>query len=424
MRKGILVNFDQKFLKTLTVLYAEDDQYARDSLSAILIKIFSKVYIAQDGRQGLEYFKKFSNDIDIIISDINMPYLNGMEMLEGIRDIDEKTPFIFTTAHQENEFLLGAIKFGVYHYAKKPVNIKEIIYKVQEACQVQYQQTIAQHNYKEAQAYLNIINQTAIVSKTDLMGDITYVNDMFCGISGYSKDELLGQNHNIIKHNDSLPEVFQELWETIRDGKKWSGKLKNKTKDGEAYFVTANIFPMYDEFDNNIISYMSIEFLTTDEENEKRGYKTHIRQMLVQQKTKEMELKREIEILKKKLGDSKYMDIIQETSSKANTQNKQLLKQMEFYEEKIKDFEKERIKIKQTAKEHYFHVTEQNNSLKHHNNINDKKIVDLEQNVEKQSLEIFKLSEQLNTQANIIIDLKDVITHRESQLSKYQEANY
>ncbi len=415
------MNFDQNFLKTLTVLYAEDDEHARTSLSTILLKIFHKVYIAHDGRQGLEYFKKFHNEIDVVISDINMPHLNGMDMLKGIREIDDKVPFIFTTAHQENEFLLGAIKYGVYHYAKKPVDIKEIIYTVQEACQVQYQQTLANHNYKEAQAYLNVINQTAIVSKTDLLGDITYVNDMFCGISGYTQEELIGRNHNIVKDPDTSSEIYKELWETIREGKKWSGKLKNRTKDGEAYFVTANIFPLYDEFDNEIIAYMAIEFLTTDEENEKRGYKTHIRQMLVEQKRIEKELKDEVKSLKKKLGDAQYIDIIQENSSKTSSQNKKLLKQMKFYEEKIKAFEKEKLEIQKTAKEQYFKVLEQNKELQHYKKVATKKIEELEMLIEKQSREIFKLTDQISSQANIIIDLKDVIEHRESQLAKYQE---
>ncbi len=415
------MNFDQNFLKTLTVLYAEDDAHARNSLSNILKKLFKKVYIGEDGRQGLEYFKKFHESIDVVISDINMPHVSGMEMLEGIREIDEKVPFIFTTAHQENEFLLGAIKFGVYHYANKPVNIKEIIYKVQEACQVQYQESIAQHNHKEAQAYLNVINQTAMVSKTDLMGDITYVNDMFCGISGYTKEELIGQSHNIVKHPDTPPETFAQLWETIRNGERWEGKLKNQAKDGEAYFVKSNIIPIYDDFDSDIIGYMSIAFLATDDENEKRGYKTHIRQIVVEQKRLEMALKNEIKELKRKLGDSEHLDIIQEGSAKASNQNKKLIKQMAFYEEKIKGFEAEKLEIQKKAKEHYFNIMEQNRELIHHKKINDKKCTELEILTDKQSREIESLYEQVNVQSKIIIDLRDVISHRESQLAKYEK---
>jgi len=417
------LNFDQNFLKTLTVLYAEDDSHARTTLSNILVKLFKKVFIAEDGRQGLEYFKRNSEIIDVVISDINMPHMSGMEMLEGIRNIDKEIPFIFTTAHQENDFLLGAIKHSVYHYANKPVNIKEIIYKVQEACQVQYQQTIARHNYKEAQGYLNVINQVAIVSKTDLMGDITYVNEMFCKISGYEENEILGNNHKLIKHPDTSIELYKEMWEKIRYGQKWSGKLKNKAKDGDAYFVTANIFPIYDEFDTEIIGYMSIQFLTTSEENEKREYKAHIRQITMEQKRNEVELKKQIAVLEKKLNNAEYIDILEENSSKATSQNKKLVKQMDYYEEKIRNFEKEKVEIQKAAKEHFFNVMEENKTLKHQNSAMRKKLTQLEIDFEKQTHEVYRLNEQVNAQSKIVFDLKDVIEHRESQLAKYQKLN-
>lgn len=349
--------------------------------------------------------------------------MSGMEFLEGTRAIKKDTPFIFTTAHQENDFLLGAIKNGVYHYANKPVNIKEIIYKVQEACQAQYQYVIAKHNYKEAQSYLNVINQVAIVSKTDLLGDITYVNEMFCNISGYEESELLGKSHNLVKHQDSANEMYKEMWEKIRMGQKWSGKLKNKAKDGDPYFVNANIFPIYDEFDTEIIGYMSIQFLTTSEENEKREYKAHIRQITLEQKKNETELKKKIAELEKKLNNAEYIDILEENSSKATSQNKKLIKQMDYYEEKIRNFEKEKIEIQKAAKEHFFNIMEENKTLKSQNMIMRKKLTQLEIDFEKQTHEVYRLNEQVNTQSKVVFDLKDVIAHRESQLAKYQSLN-
>ncbi len=417
------MNFDQNFLKTLTVLYVEDDAHARTTLTAILLKLFKKVFVGEDGRQGLEYFKRNHETIDVVISDINMPHLSGMEMLEGMRKIKKDTPFIFTTAHMENDFLLGAIKNGVYYYANKPVNIKDIIYKVQEACKAQYQYVIAMHNHKEAQSYLNVINQVAIVSKTDLLGDIIYVNEMFCNISGYEESELLGNNHSIVKHPETGVEVYKDMWEKLRTGNKWNGKLKNRAKDGDAYFVTANIFPVYDEFDNDIIEYMSIQFLTTSEENEKREYKAHIRQITLEQKKNEAELKKQIAILEKKLNHEEYIDILEENSSKASAQNKKLIKQMDYYEEKIRNFEKEKIEIQKAAKEHFFNIMEENRTLKSENTTLRKRMTQLEIDFEKQTHEIYRLNEQVNQQSKVVFDLKDVIAHRESQLAKYQGKN-
>jgi len=88
------------------------------------------------------------------------------------------------------------------------------------------------------------LDQHAIVSITDLNGIITYANQRFCDISGYRVDELLGQNHRIIKSDEHPPALYQELWRTISLGKVWHGDLKNRKKDGGFYWVNATIVPL------------------------------------------------------------------------------------------------------------------------------------------------------------------------------------
>lgn len=415
------MDFDQNFLKTLTVLYAEDDAHARNTLVGILQKVVKKVYVAEDGRQALEYYKKFKDSIDVIVSDINMPHMSGLEFLEAVRERSDDVPFIFTTAHQENDFLLGALKFGVTHYAKKPVNIKELMLEVQSACLVKYQYKKALHAQQEAQSYLQVLNQVAIVSKTDLIGDISYVNDTFCDISGYTKEELIGHSHNVVAHKDTPNETYQDMWNTLRNKEKWRGKLKNKTKSGESYFVSANIFPVFDEFDNDVIEYMSIQFLTTSEENEKREYKAHIRQITIEQKKIEAELKAKIADLEKKLNSADYIEILEETASKSVKHNKNLLKQTDYYEDKIRQMHQEKLDIQKAAKEAYFILSDENKKLKHKFASDAKIQKELEDKIAKQSQEIFKLNSQLDTQSKVVFDLKDVINHREEQLENCQK---
>ena len=78
--------------------------------------------------------------------------------------------------------------------------------------------------------YQNAIDASNIVSKTDIYGYITFVNDEFCNISKYSRDELIGQNHNIVRHPDVSPEVFKRLWKTILAKKVYKGIIKNFKK--------------------------------------------------------------------------------------------------------------------------------------------------------------------------------------------------
>lgn len=84
-----------------------------------------------------------------------------------------------------------------------------------------------------------------IISRTDLNGVITYVNDTFADISGYEADELVGKAHNIVRHPDMPSSVFSDLWQTIKDGKTWDGYVKNLRKDGGYYWVFAEISGVY-----------------------------------------------------------------------------------------------------------------------------------------------------------------------------------
>jgi diguanylate cyclase (GGDEF)-like protein/PAS domain S-box-containing protein len=94
--------------------------------------------------------------------------------------------------------------------------------------------------------YIDMLDKNVITSKTDLKGKITYTSKAFCKISGYLPEELLGKNHNIVRHPDMPSSVYKELWNTIKMGETWSGEIKNRTKDGSYYWVQSDISPYYE----------------------------------------------------------------------------------------------------------------------------------------------------------------------------------
>lgn len=95
--------------------------------------------------------------------------------------------------------------------------------------------------------YQDAIDASNIVSKTDINGIITFVNDEFCKISGYSRKELIGSPHNIVRHPDVEKSVFKKLWDTILAKKVYKGIVKNLSKDGKAFYLNATIIPILDE---------------------------------------------------------------------------------------------------------------------------------------------------------------------------------
>ena len=105
-----------------------------------------------------------------------------------------------------------------------------------------------------------------LVSKTDRKGIITYANPAFVAISGYTDSELLGRNHNIVRHPDMPPEAFKDLWDTVNTGQTWTGLVKNRAKNGDHYWVRANVTPV--PLENGDVEYMSVR--TEPSEAEKR----------------------------------------------------------------------------------------------------------------------------------------------------------
>ena len=101
-----------------------------------------------------------------------------------------------------------------------------------------------------------LFDGNAIISQTDLKGIITFANRKFCEVSGYKASELIGNNHNIVRHPNMPQSVFEKLWETIQGGESWNGLIKNLRKDGLYYWVYTEVTPIHNK-DEELTGYIA-----------------------------------------------------------------------------------------------------------------------------------------------------------------------
>ena len=112
--------------------------------------------------------------------------------------------------------------------------------------------------------YRTAVDAAAIFSETDLRGCITYVNQQFCSISGYSREELLGANHRILNSGLHEPTFFLDMWRALAAGRVWKGEICNRAKDGSLYWVDSTMVPLIDPHTNKVRKYVSIRFDVTE----------------------------------------------------------------------------------------------------------------------------------------------------------------
>jgi len=264
-----------KYSKDLTLLYVEDNDDAREMTLMFLEDFFDNIIVAVDGQDGVEKFQE--NKIDLVLTDINMPRLNGLEMAKKIKEQNEDTPIIVVSAHNEDNFFLESIEIGINAYLLKPIDMQHLTNALFQIVQKYKYQLQAQENLHFLKTYQETVNINSIVSKADIKGNITYVNDIFCEISGYTREELLGKKHNIVRHPDNPSAIFEEMWHTISKEKKpWQGIVRNRAKDGKSYYVNSVVAPILD-MHGNILEYISIRHDVTTIMNPAKQLKDAIR---------------------------------------------------------------------------------------------------------------------------------------------------
>ncbi len=257
--------------KNKTILVVDDSKVIQEQLKDILSNRNYNVTTASNGDEAINIVRE--ETIDLILLDIQLKDSNGIEFLEKhnkeIIDI-KQIPVLIISGHIEYATIRNGLKAGAKDIIKKPYVVEEIVLKVDLWIDYKRKHDEAICSQKLLQEYKDAVDDTSLVSKTDINGIITYANKHFIELSGFKESELVGKSHNIVRHPDSKKEVFQDLWHTIKDEKKpWSGKIKNISKSGDTYWVNAYIKPIIDVNDN-IVEFIGIRNDITELESAKK----------------------------------------------------------------------------------------------------------------------------------------------------------
>ena len=231
-----------KELSSFDVLFVEDEPATRKFSALILKNLFKSLTIAQNGHEALEKLK--NNSFDLVITDIIMPEIGGFEVIEFVKKHSPHTLTFILSSYFDTNTLLKAIEDDVDGFLVKPFDLDVFINTMKKTLNYKLQ---LEKEINLLKQYKDIVDETLIVSKTDIKGNITYINKAFEEISGFKQKELIGKNHNIVRHQDMKKEVFKKVWDTILNKKTWKGIIKNRKKNGEAYYVDSIIKPILDK---------------------------------------------------------------------------------------------------------------------------------------------------------------------------------
>ena len=229
----------------MTLLYIEDNAHDQHIATNLFSEFFDDIIVGVDGEEGVHLYERYQHTIDLIITNITMPRMNGITMIQRIRNIHPDIAIIALFAENEAHYLAQTIEAGVDGYLMKPLTMRQLTQTLQRVLEKRHLRHENTKNSLLLKQYENITNISSIISKTDPKGVITFVNDKFCQISGYRKDELIGKPHNVIRHPDMPKAAFRELWKTIKNEKMtWQGIVKNRAKNGDTYYVKTTVQPI------------------------------------------------------------------------------------------------------------------------------------------------------------------------------------
>ena len=226
----------------LLLLYVEDDQVTREAVCTMVGRRFPElvVHSATNGAEGLQRCLELKPDL--VVTDIEMPVMHGIEMSRRILALQRATPIIVTSAHSDMDYFIESIEIGISRYVMKPIDKDKLFAAIEETLVTLRRERELKAQQEFIRKLSRVVEQSpSSIVITDPSGTIEYVNPRFADLTGYTGQEVLGQKLR------ALQQGGEELWSTLDAGLEWHGELEAVKKSGEPYSESTSISPVFNE---------------------------------------------------------------------------------------------------------------------------------------------------------------------------------
>jgi PAS domain S-box-containing protein len=234
----------------LRILQVDDDPMQCEFMRIVLKRKAPdfEVTSSEEALQALELIK--TRDYDCVISDYQMPVMNGLELLKEVRKLNEDLPFVFLTGQGNEQLAVSALRAGANDYFTKDDEFakdERLIRSIRNLVATYKHTRESKHNEQQLRKLYKAMEQiSSLCVITDREGRIEYINPACSRITGYSFEELQGKKPSVFKSGDHPDAYYSDLWKQISSGQVWNGTFLNRKKDGSTYWESASIAPVYD----------------------------------------------------------------------------------------------------------------------------------------------------------------------------------
>jgi len=281
---------NQIFSDSCSIMVVDEDEYSSKRLYTALTTMGANVSNFGSADDALEIYKRSSPKI--VFVGINCGTMSGLRFIEILKIADKDQIVVLMYEKEQSQVVVKALELGVDKFIQKPLKIlklQEMVLDISEHVSSMQQilnKSILLEEYKTA------TDKAFIVSVTDPEGVITSVNDNFCSVTGYTKEELIGKKHFILLNREtSGEELIDELWNSVKNLKLWHGRLNDLSKNGSEIIFETVITPILDETGSikELISFMQdvTEFVRVGRELKKREQQQRLRDLMIARKHEE-----------------------------------------------------------------------------------------------------------------------------------------